>query len=111
MADFTVLYINHNLSNHNAVVSATVTNNTAAIIQTWELAWDFTGDQTITDMHTPDTYQQNGTHITVYGPPYQYLWPNGAQNITFDLTFNNSNYQPKNFTLNGRSCEIRYIND
>ena len=52
-----------------ATVSVTIKNTDSAAINDWTLAWDFTGNQKVTNMWNA-TYTQSGTTVTAKNTAY-----------------------------------------
>lgn len=88
-----------------ATVSVTIKNNGAAAINGWTLAWDFAGNQTITNMWNA-TYTQSGTAVTVKNASYNSTIPaKGTVTFGFNLTYSGANAKPAGFILNGTACQ------
>jgi hypothetical protein len=89
-----------------ATVSITIKNNGAAAIDGWSLAWNFAGNQTITNMWNA-TYTQNGTAVTAKNVSYNSVIPaKGSVTFGFNLSYNGANAKPAAFTLNGTGCQL-----
>jgi endo-1,4-beta-xylanase len=89
-----------------ATVSITINNNSSSAIDGWTLAWNFTGNQQITNMWN-GTYTQSGTAVTVKNVSYNNIIPaKGSVSLGFNITYSGTNAKPTNFTLNGTSCQI-----
>jgi hypothetical protein len=89
-----------------ATVSITIKNNGAAAINGWTLAWNFTGNQTITNIWNA-TYTQNGTAVTAQNVSYNSVIPaNGSVTFGFNLAYSGVNAKPAGFTLNGIACQL-----
>jgi glucuronoarabinoxylan endo-1,4-beta-xylanase len=89
-----------------ASVSITIKNNGAAAINGWTLAWNFVGNQKITNIWG-GTYTQNGTAVTVKNASYNSAIPaKGSVSFGFNLSYSGSNAKPAGFTLNGTTCQF-----
>jgi hypothetical protein len=89
-----------------ASVSITIKNNTSSAVNGWTLAWNFAGNQTITDLWN-GTYTQSGTAVTVKNVSYNSTIPaNGSVSLGFNITYSGTNAIPTSFTLNGTACQI-----
>ncbi len=90
-----------------ASVSITINNNGSAAIDGWTLAWNFTGNQQITNMWN-GTYTQSGTAVTVKNLSYNNMIPaKGSVSFGFNLSYSGTNTKPTGFTLNGIACQIQ----
>ena len=90
-----------------ATVNITINNNSAAAINGWTLAWNFTGNQQITNMWS-GTYTQSGTAVTVKNASYNSTIPvNGYVTFGFNISYSGTNAKPTAFTLNGTACQIQ----
>ena len=82
-------------------------NNGSAAIDGWTLAWNFTGNQQITNMWN-GTYTQSGTAVTVKNLSYNNMIPaKGSVSFGFNLSYSGTNTKPTGFTLNGTACQIQ----
>jgi hypothetical protein len=89
-----------------ATVSITIKNNGAAAIDGWTLAWNFAGNQTITNIWNA-TYTQNGTAVTAKNVSYNSAIPaKGSVTFGFNLSYSGVNAKPAAFTLNGTACQL-----
>jgi enterochelin esterase-like enzyme len=90
-----------------ATISIIIKNNGAAAINGWTLAWNFAGNQKITNIWG-GTYTQNGTAVTVKSASYNSTIPaNGSVNFGFNISYSGTNARPVGFTLNGTACQIQ----
>jgi endoglucanase len=89
-----------------ATVSVTIKNNGAAALNGWTLAWNFAGNQTITNMWNA-TYTQSGAAVTVKNVSYNSVIP-AKESVTFgfNITYSGANTKPDAFTLNGTVCPL-----
>jgi alpha-L-fucosidase len=89
-----------------ATVSITINNNGSSAIDGWTLAWNFAGNQTVTDMWN-GTYTQSGTAVTVKNVSYNNIIPaKGSVSLGFNITYSGTNAKPTSFTLNGIACQL-----
>jgi glucuronoarabinoxylan endo-1,4-beta-xylanase len=89
-----------------ATVSITIKNNGAGAINGWTLAWNFAGNQTITNIWNA-TYTQSGTAVTAKNVSYNSAIPaNGSVTFGFNLAYSGVNAKPTSFTLNGTACQL-----
>jgi endo-1,4-beta-xylanase len=89
-----------------ASVSVTIKNNGTTDINGWSLAWNFTGNQKITNMWNA-TYTQNGATVTAKNVSYNGSIPaTGSVSFGFNLSYSGTNAKPTSFTLNGTACQI-----
>jgi hypothetical protein len=87
-----------------ATVSVTIKNNGSSAINGWTLAWDFSGNQKITNLWG-GSYTQNGTAVSVKNVSYNGTIPaGGTVSFGFNLSYSGSNPKPTSFTLNGNPC-------
>ncbi|HYH05220.1 MAG TPA: cellulose binding domain-containing protein, partial [Bacillota bacterium] len=90
-----------------ATVSITIKNNGATAINGWTLAWDFPGNQKITNLWN-GSYTQNGTAVAVKNLSYNGTIPaKGSVNFGFNIAYSGSNAKPTGFTLNGTACSVQ----
>ena len=91
---------------NGATVSVTVKNNGSSQINGWTLAWNFPGNQTITNMWN-GTYTQSDASVTVKNLSYNNIIPaKGSISFGFNITYSGNNAKPTAFTLNGTACQI-----
>jgi arabinoxylan arabinofuranohydrolase len=89
-----------------ASVSVTIKNNGTTDINGWTLAWNFTGNQTITNIWNA-TYTQSGTAVIAKNLSYNGVIPaKGSVSFGFNLSYSGTNAKPISFTLNGTACQI-----
>jgi hypothetical protein len=103
--DYLINYSQSDWGN-GATVSITIKNNTAVAIDGWTLAWNFAGNQTITNLWN-GTYTQNGTVTTVKNASYNKSIPaKGSVNFGFNISYSGTNVKPTGFVLNGITCQF-----
>jgi hypothetical protein len=87
-----------------ATVSITIKNNGAMATNGWTLAWEFAGNQKITNLWC-GTFTQNGTAVTVSNVAYNSAIAAGSTvTFGFNISYSGSNSTPIGFTLNGTTC-------
>jgi hypothetical protein len=102
-----VTYTIQNQWDAGATVDITIKNNGTAAINGWQLAWNFSGNQKITNMWNA-TFTQNGTAVTVTNQSYNSSIPaGGSVNLGFNLSYSGANAKPTSFTLNGSACQVQ----
>jgi cellulose 1,4-beta-cellobiosidase len=70
----------------------------------WTVAWDFAGNQHITQGWS-GTFTQSGKHVTVQNPSWATSLPsNGTANFGFNADYSGTNANPSSFSLNGMAC-------
>jgi endo-1,4-beta-xylanase len=90
-----------------ATVSVTIKNNGAAAINGWTLAWNFAGNQKITNIWS-GTFTQSGTTVTVKNASYNsIIQAKGSVTFGFNISYSGANAKPAGFTLNGTTCQIQ----
>jgi cellulase/cellobiase CelA1 len=106
--NYVVSYVIHSDWGNGATVGITITNNSAAAINGWTLAWTFPGNQTITDLWN-GTYTQSGAAVSVKDAGYNasILANGGTTNLGFNLNYSGTNAKPASFTLNGTACKVQ----
>ncbi|MFI6072443.1 glycoside hydrolase family 6 protein [Actinoplanes sp. NPDC051343] len=81
-----------------------VTNLGDAISGGWTVAWDFPGNQTVTQGWSA-TVTQSGKHVTATNPSWSPAIASGASvNFGFNGNYSGTNTNPATFTLNGVAC-------
>jgi enterochelin esterase-like enzyme len=89
-----------------ATISITIKNNGTTAINGWSLAWNFAGNQKITNLWN-GSYTQSGTAVTVKNASYNSAIPaKGSVNCGFNISYSGSNAKPTGFTLNGAACQM-----
>lgn len=89
-----------------ATVNITIINNSSSAINGWTLAWNFAGNQQITNLWN-GTHTQSGTAVTVKNVSYNNLIPaKGNVSFGFNISYSGSNARPAAFTLNGTVCPL-----
>ena len=91
-----------------ATVSITIINNSSTAVNGWTLAWDFPGNQTITNLWS-GSYTQNGASVSVKDAGYNANIPagGGTANFGFNINYSGTNAKPASFTLNGAACQVQ----
>ena len=92
-------------SQWNVGFSTNVTiTNLGSPITSWTLAWNFGGDQQITQLWNGG-YSQSGTGVTVKNLSYNgSIGTNGTTSFGFNGSYSGTNAVPATFTLNGTVC-------
>jgi cellulose 1,4-beta-cellobiosidase len=81
-----------------------VTNLGDPITNGWTLAWDFAGNQRITQGWS-GTFTQSGQRVTVQSPSWGgSLGTNASAGLGFNADFSGTNATPASFSLNGTVC-------
>lgn len=102
----TVSYTLQNDWGTGATVSIAIANNGTSPINGWNLAWNFPGDQKITNLWN-GSYTQSGTSVTVTNVSHNSTIPaGGTVNFGFNLSYSGTNEKPTSFTLNGTACQV-----
>jgi hypothetical protein len=102
-----VTYTIQNQWDAGATVEITIKNNGTAAINGWQLAWNFSGNQKITNMWNA-TFTQNGTAVTATNQSYNSQIPvGGSVSFGFNLSYSGANAKPTSFTLNGSACQVQ----
>ena len=84
----------------------TITNTSDAPIQSWELAFDFSAGQTITNVWSANA-TSSGSSVTLTNAAWNgIIPPGGSVEIGFSGTHSGSNPVPNAMTINGTSCHI-----
>lgn len=90
-----------------ATISVTIKNNTTSPINGWTLAWNFPGNQKITNLWN-GAYTQSGAAVSVKNASYNSTVPaNGSVNFGFNISYSGANAKPTSFTLNGTPCQVQ----
>jgi len=83
--------------------NVTITNLGTAI-NGWTLAWDYAGNQQVTQSWN-SSYTQSGAHVTLKDAGYNAaIATNASVSAGFNATYSGSNTAPTAFTLNGVAC-------
>jgi hypothetical protein len=83
--------------------NVTITNLGTAV-NGWNLQWDYTGNQQITQSWN-STYTQSGAHVTLSNASWNAtIASNASVTAGFNATYSGSNPTPTTFTLNGVAC-------
>jgi cellulose 1,4-beta-cellobiosidase len=81
-----------------------VTNLGDPISNGWTVAWDFAGNQHVTQGWS-GTFAQTGKHVTVQNPSWAAaLATNGAATFGFNADYSGPNASPATFSLNNVAC-------
>ncbi|BCJ56312.1 glucanase [Actinoplanes sp. NBRC 14428] len=81
-----------------------VTNLGDPITGGWTLAWDFAGNQRVTQGWN-GTFTQSGQRVSVASPSYaNSLATNATATLGFNADYSGTNAAPASFTLNGTQC-------
>ncbi|MFI7601594.1 glycoside hydrolase family 6 protein [Actinoplanes sp. NPDC049681] len=81
-----------------------VTNLGDPITGGWTLAWDFTGNQRVTQGWN-GAFTQSGQHVSVAAPSYaSSLATNATATLGFNADYSGTNQPPAAFSLNGTQC-------
>jgi hypothetical protein len=101
-----VQYVKANEWNSGATVNITVTNTSSSAVNGWNVAWNFTNGQQITQSWN-GTHTQSGSSVTVKNMDYNAgIAANGGSiNFGFNLSHSGNNPIPTGFTLNGTTCQ------
>lgn len=93
---------------NGATISVTITNNTVSAVNSWTLAFTFSGNQTITNLWN-GTYTQSGASVSVKDGGFNANIPanGGSVNFGFNLNYSGTNAKPISFTLNGAACQVQ----
>ncbi|HYH03259.1 MAG TPA: carbohydrate-binding domain-containing protein, partial [Bacillota bacterium] len=98
---YTVEYVIQNDWGTGANVNVTFKNNGTSAISGWTLAWQFSGNQKITNLWN-GSFTQSGTSVSVSNMPYNATIPaGGSVSFGFGMTYSGTNSKPASFTLNG----------
>jgi cellulase/cellobiase CelA1 len=82
----------------------TVTNTSSSAVNGWNLGFSFPNNQQITGYWNADI-SQSGSSVTARNLSYNgSIPPGGTTSFGFQGTWNGSNGNPTNFTLNGTRC-------
>ena len=106
--NYIVVYTVQNDWGSGATVDVKIINNTGAAVNGWNLAFTFSGNQTITNVWS-GTYTQSGASVTVKDAGYNAGIPEngGSVNFGFNLNYSGTNAKPLSFTLNGTACQVQ----
>jgi len=81
-----------------------VTNLGDPITNGWTVAWDFAGNQHITQGWSA-TFTQTGQHVTAQNPSWSALLAtNASATFGFNADYSGTNAAPTSFSLNGVAC-------
>lgn len=89
------------------VADVTIENRTGAAINSWQLMWEFPGNQQITNLWN-GALNQTGQTVRVNNAGWNgYIANGGTAAFGFQATYSGSNTAPANFALNGIPCSRR----
>jgi endoglucanase len=89
-----------------ATVSITIRNDSASAVDDWKLAWNFAGNQKITNAWNC-SYTQSGTAVIVSNAAYNPSVPAGESiSFGFNISYSGTNTKPISFSLNGVACAV-----
>ncbi|HBF36147.1 MAG TPA: hypothetical protein DDW50_02375 [Firmicutes bacterium] len=99
---FTVVYTQFDWGNGSgATVNVTIKNTGTTAVTGWTLAFNFPGNQKITDLWR-GIFTQNGTEVTVTNESYNgSIAAGGCEYFGFNLSYSGTNTIPTNFVVNG----------
>jgi hypothetical protein len=90
-----------------ATVGVTIKNNGSSAINGWKLAFDFPGNQKITNLWCA-SYTQSDAAVTVGNASYNStIAAGGKVSFGFNISYSGTNDRPTAFTLNGTACEFQ----
>jgi endoglucanase len=103
-----VTYAVQNDWGSGATVTVTITNNGSTAINGWTLAWNFSGNQKITNIWN-STFTQSGTAVKVSDSGYNAAIAanGGTVSFGFNLSYSGTNAKPTSFTLNGNPVAVK----
>jgi endoglucanase len=101
-----VQYVKASEWNSGATINVTVTNTASSAVNGWNVAWNFTNGQQITQSWN-GTHTQSGSGVNVKNMDYNssIAANGGSVNFGFNLSHSGSNPIPSSFTLNGITCQ------
>jgi cellulase/cellobiase CelA1 len=100
-----VRYVIRDQWNNGFVADVYIKNNGPAI-SGWTLAWNFPGNQKISNMWNA-TYRQTGKSVTATNLSWNKSIPTGGTvTLGFQASYSGANAKPTAFTLNGQPCAI-----
>jgi endoglucanase len=102
-ANFGVSYSQFDWGN-GATVSITIKNNGTAAIDGWKLAFNFAGNQKITNLWCAE-FTQSGAAVTISNAAYNgTISAGGLVSFGFNLSYSGTNVIPTSFTVNGSAA-------
>lgn len=102
----TVDYAIHGTWPNGFISQVTVTNDTAKNIYGWKVAWDFNGDESVTDLWGGDE-KQKGNAVKVKNVSWNPTIRSGGS-VTFGFVGSGgAPTAPDAFTLNGKECAVQ----
>lgn len=105
-ATCSVLYSIANDWGAGFTANVTILNTGSSAINGWNLAWNFPGNQTITNLWS-GSHTQTGKAVTVSNLGYNASIPaGGSTSFGFNANYSGSNALPTAFTLNGAACTV-----
>jgi len=100
----TVDYTLQNDWGSGSTVEVTISNLQTTSINGWTLAWDFSGNQQISNLWNA-SYDQTGTAVSVSDIGWNgNIAPGGTASFGFNMNYSGSNAIPTEFTVNGLLC-------
>jgi cellulase/cellobiase CelA1 len=89
-----------------ATVSITIKNNGTTAVDGWTLAFDFPGDQKITNLWCGE-FTQSGTTVTISSASFNGTIPaGGLVSFGFNISYSGTNALPTGFTVNGSQASV-----
>jgi endoglucanase len=86
--------------------SVTVANTGSAAINGWTLAWNFAGDQQVTNLWNA-TVTQTGGHVSATAAAFDAtIAPGTSVNVGFTANGSSAEPSPTAFTVNGTACGV-----
>jgi endoglucanase len=87
-----------------ATVSVTIKNNGTTALTSWELAFDFAGNQKITNLWCAK-FTQSGASVTISNESFNGAIPvGGTVSFGFNISYSGANAKPDSFTVNGSTA-------
>jgi hypothetical protein len=103
---YTVSYTQYDWGS-GATVSITIKNKSAVAVEGWKLAFNFAGNQKITNLWNGN-YAQSGTTVSITNAVWNATIPvSGSVSLGFNIAYSGANTKPGSFTLNGVACEVQ----
>jgi cellulose 1,4-beta-cellobiosidase len=100
-----ITYTNQNDWGSGATVNVVITNTGTTTLTSWNLTWNFSGNQAISNLWN-GTYTQTGTAVSVTNMSYNgnVAANGGTTNFGFNINYSGTNTPPTSFVLNGVTC-------
>ncbi|HYH05282.1 MAG TPA: cellulose binding domain-containing protein, partial [Bacillota bacterium] len=104
----TVSYVIQTDWGSGATVNVTIKNNGTTAVNGWTLAWNFSGNQTISNLWN-GVLSQSGTTVTVKNASYNAIVAanGGTVSFGFNLNYSGKYAKPGEFTLNDKACQVQ----